>query len=180
MNFTPFPDFKTERLLLRRIETSDCEEILFLRTNKEVNKFIERPEHRKTKNIPEVIKFIEFTLRDLAIDKAIPWGITLKDNPKIIGTIGLWNFSPNSKVAEVGYDLMPDFQGKGIMTEALQKIIEFAFTNLNLEKIEAFTHHENVNSKSLLVKNGFELMENRKDPDNDSNSIFEIRNPSNL
>ena len=59
MNFTPFPEIKTDRLLLRKLQASDCEVILFLRTDKNVTKFIERPEHRKTKNISDAIELIQ-------------------------------------------------------------------------------------------------------------------------
>ena len=110
MKFKPFPEIKTERLLLRKIETSDCDVILFLRSDETVTKFIERPENRKTKNISEAIKFIEELNEYLEKNKSITWGITLQNDPKIIGTICLWNFSHNKKTAEVGYDLLPEFQ----------------------------------------------------------------------
>jgi len=58
MNFKSFPEIKTERLLLRKIEASDSDEILFLRSDTSVNKFIERPENRKTKNKTDAVKFI--------------------------------------------------------------------------------------------------------------------------
>jgi ribosomal-protein-alanine N-acetyltransferase len=87
----------------------------------------------------------------------------------------LWNFSENKKRAEVGYDLNPIYQRKGIMNEALKQIIEFGFVDLNLDKIEAFTHAENENSLKLLEKNGFYIDENRKDEDNLNNLIFVIK-----
>ena len=86
----------------------------------------------------------------------------------------MWNFSQDNKKAEVGYDLNPLFQRKGIMSEALKNIIAFGFNELRLNKIEAFTHKENESSKNLLEKNGFILMEQKKDEKNRSNLIFEI------
>ncbi|MEX1383949.1 GNAT family N-acetyltransferase [Lutibacter sp.] len=177
MKFKPFPEIKTERLLLRKIELSDCEVILFLRSDKTVTKFIERPENRRTKNISDAIKFIKELNEYIETNKSITWGITLKNDPNIIiGTICLWNFSKNNKIAEVGYDLDPKFHKKGIMNEALKMIIDFGFKELKLEKIEAFTHNKNENSKRLLEKNGFYLIKNRKDLDNESNIIFELEN----
>lgn len=178
MKFKPFPEIKTERLFLRKIETSDCDVILFLRSDETVTKFIERPENRKTKNISDAIKFIKELNEYLETNKSITWGITLKNDAKIIGTICLWNFSQNNKTAEVGYDLDPKFQRKGIMNETLKMIIDFGFKELKLDKIEAFTHNENENSKKLLEKNGFQFIENRKDLDNKSNIIFELKNAS--
>lgn len=178
MKFIPFPEIKTERLFLRKIEQSDCDVILFLRSDATVTKFIERPENRKTKNIADAIKFIKQLNEYLETNKSITWGITLKNNSKITGTICLWNFSKNNKTAEVGYDLDPEFQGKGIMNEALKMVVEFGFNELRLHKIEAFTHNENENSKKLLKKNGFQFIENRKDEGNKSNIIFELKNVS--
>ena len=60
-----------------------------------------------------------------------------------------------NKIAEVGYDLNPIFQRKGIMSEALNKVINFGFNELGLDNIEAYTHIQNENSKKLLEKNGF-------------------------
>lgn len=178
MKFIPFPEIKTERLFLRKIEQSDCDVILFLRSDATVTKFIERPENRKTKNIADAIKFIKQLNEYLETNKSITWGITLKNNSKITGTICLWNFSKNNKTAEVGYDLDPKFQGKGIMNEALKMVVDFGFNELRLHKIEAFTHNENENSKKLLKKNGFQFIENRKDEGNKSNIIFELKNVS--
>jgi ribosomal-protein-alanine N-acetyltransferase len=61
------------------------------------------------------------------------------------------------------------------MSEALNCILDFGFSELNLDKIEAFTHRENEDSKRLLEKNGFNLIADRKDEDNISNIIFEIK-----
>ena len=177
MNSRPFPVITTERLFLRKIEELDCDVILFLRSDETVTKFIERPENRKTKNKTDAIKFIKEIDKAFEEEKSISWGITLKNNPKIIGTICLWNFSENKKTAEVGYDLNPEFQKLGIMNEVLNRVIDFGFNKLKLDKIEAFTHNKNESSKKLLEKNKFVFMQNRKDSENDSNIIFELKKP---
>ena len=178
MKFKPFPKIKTERLLLRKMEELDFDEILFLRSNETVNKFIERPENKKTKNKTDAIKFINEINEAIEKNKSISWGITYKTDREIIGTICLWNFSKKNKTAEVGYDLNPEFQGLGIMSEALNSIIDFGFNNLKLYTIDAFTHKENKNSKKLLKKKEFVFIESRKDLENDSNIIFELKNTS--
>lgn len=177
MKFIPFPEIKTKRLFLRKIKPSEADIILFLRSDEVVTKFIERPENRKTKNIADAVRFIKELDKSIETNKSISWGISLKNDHPIIGTICLWNFSQNNKTAEVGYDLDPNHQNKGIMTEALKTVIDFGFKELKLDKIEAFTHTKNENSKSLLSKNGFILNENRKDLDNRFTIIFEIEKP---
>ncbi|MDX1829817.1 MAG: GNAT family N-acetyltransferase [Lutibacter sp.] len=176
MKFEPFPILKTERLYLRKIKESDSDVILFLRSNKTVNKFIERPENKRTKNKNDALKFIKEITAAIEKNKSISWGITLKDNPQIIGTICLWNFSKDKKTAEVGYDLNPKFQQKGIMNEALKNVINFGFNLLKLDKIEAFTHKNNISSIRLLEKNKFEFIKDKKDEYNSDNIIFELKN----
>lgn len=176
MKFNPFPELKTERLILRKIKQSDHDMILFLRSDKTVNKFIDRPENRKTKNKTDAIKFIKEINEALKNNKSISWGITLKNNPKIVGTICLWNFSNDRKIAEIGYDLNPEYQRKGIMNEALKSVINFGFNKLSLNKIEAFTHKDNKSSIRLLENNRFLFIENKKDKDNTNNINFIINN----
>ena len=101
--------------------------------------------------------------------------ITVNNNPEIIVKICLWNFSKDYKTAEVGYDLNPNFQKKGIMSESLKSVVNFGFIELYIERIDAFTHIQNEKSKNLLVKNGFNISEDRKDNDDLSNIVFEIR-----
>lgn len=177
MNITTFPEINSERLTLRKIEESDSDVVLFLRSDKTINKFIHRPENRRTKNIPDAIKHIRKLNTEIENNKSFSWGITLKNYKGIIGTICLWNFSKNRKVAEVGYDLNPAFQRKGLMSEALKKVVNFGFNDIGLDSIEAYTHIQNENSKNLLEKNGFKFLKERKDNDNLSNVVFEIKNP---
>ncbi len=175
MNSKTFPEINTERLFLRKIEESDSEVILFLRSDETINKFIHRSENRKTKNIADAIKHIQKINLETENNTSFSWGITLKNDREIIGTICLWNFSENYKTAEVGYDLNPTHQRKGIMSEALHSVLDFGFNRLNLDTIEAFTHVQNESSKKLLEKNGFKFIKDRKDNDNLSNVIFEIK-----
>lgn len=176
LNFNPFPALESERLFLRNIEESDSDAILYLRSDETINRYIERPEDRKTRNKSDAVRFIKELNENIKNNKSIAWGITLKNDPQIVGTICLWNFSHNNKIAEVGYDLSPEFQRKGIMSEALKLVMNFGFNELELEKIVADTHHGNKSSIGLLERNGFHFVKNRKDLDNDSNIIFELEN----
>ena len=93
MNIQTFPIIKTERLTLREIQESDSNIILYLRSDKLINKFINRPEKRRTKNISDAVNHIKKLNAETKNNKSFSWGITLNNNPEIIGTICLWNFS---------------------------------------------------------------------------------------
>jgi len=171
MNFTPFPELKTDRLLLRQLQTTDWKEIVFLRSDKEVNRFVKRPQ---AKNKTEALTFINKITTATKNNQSLYWCITLKEHREMIGSISLWNFSEDLKTGEVGYDLNPKFQGKGIMNEAMRTILDFGFNSLQFERIEAFTHRDNETSKKLLLKNNFKLVYDRTDSEDYDNIIFEL------
>ncbi len=171
-NFSPFPEIQTERLLLRQTVKNDREDVFFLRSNEEVNKFIRR---KRANSLKEAEDFIEKITEGWKNEKNINWSIFHKGNPNMIGSICLWNFSADRKIAEVGYDLKPIFHNQGIMTEALQAILKFGFESLYLFQIEAFTDHRNKSSTELLKRNGFSLNDKRKDEDDLDNIIFELK-----
>jgi len=173
LNFKTYPELKTKRLFLRKLKKDDASEIFYLRTNDIVNKYIDR---KRPKRIDEANEFIIETLDGIKNNKWIYWAITLKDNPKLIGTICFWNFSNNKKIAEVGFELNPEFHGQGIMNEALISIIEFGFKTIGLDIIAAYIHKDNISSTKLVIKNNFEVDNERKDKENVDVLIFTLKN----
>ncbi len=152
-NFSPFPEIQTERLLLRMMTTNDAEEILYLRSNDDVMKYIDR---ERTKSIEDAKSFLDKIDASLNSNNGIMWGITLKENPgKLIGNIGYWRLIKEHYRAEVGYMLHPSFWKKGIMKEALLRVIDFAFDEMNLHSIEANINPGNTASAMLLESTGF-------------------------
>ncbi|MBC9798259.1 GNAT family N-acetyltransferase [Sinomicrobium weinanense] len=172
MNNNNFIEINTERLSLRKLNSADWEMIAYLRTDKEVNKFVKRPDAGSKEKALAFISKIEGGIKK---GDMYYWSISENNNPGMIGSICLWNFPEGRKTAEIGYDLSPEFQGQGIMNEALKSILEFGFYNLNLESIEAYTHRDNESSKRLLERNGFKRITGKKDENNQDNIIYEIR-----
>ncbi|QMU30915.1 GNAT family N-acetyltransferase [Adhaeribacter radiodurans] len=173
MNTSQFPEIKTDRLLLRKLKYSDWKEISFLRSDETVNQYVDRP---SAESQEEANNFIKRINENVDLHRSFYWCISQLGNNEMIGSICLWNISEDRKTAEVGYDLHPHFQGCGIMSEALISILHYGFNNLNLEKIEAFTHRNNESSRRLLLKNNFVLVEYRNDDDNENNVIYVIEN----
>ena len=152
LNFTPFPELSTERLVLRQLEKTDADDIFSLRSNEDVNKYLDRP---KAISVDDAVQFIHKINDGINKNEWLYWAINLKESNKLIGTICLWNIEPEKVMAETGYELFPEFQGRGIMQEALLKVIEFGFENLQLNKITAFPDADNKKSIQLLEKNTF-------------------------
>jgi ribosomal-protein-alanine N-acetyltransferase len=151
-NFTPFPILKTNRLVLRQIETTDDKDIFSHRSDDRVNTYLKDFRHT---SIEQTQAFIDRIQKEVANNKTILWVITQKGHNKFIGTICLWNISKNEYKAETGYTLDPEFQRMGYMNEALVKVIDFGFNKMKLKTIEAFTHENNESSIKLLLRNKF-------------------------
>ena len=172
-NFTEFPILETERLTLRKTLKSDGPVMFFLRTDAEVNKYINRPNPHKT--IAEAEAFIAKITKGIEVGTDLTWGIALKGEPELIGSICLWNFSEDRRVAEVGYSLSPKYHNQGIMSESLKTVLNFGFGELNLEEIEAYTDRSNESSKKLLTKAKFELVEGKVDEGFPDNVVFALK-----
>ncbi len=151
-NFTPFPTLTTQRLLLRKITIDDAPELLVQRTDDRIMKYIERP---RPKNIDETIAFINMIDEEEKKNDLITWGIALKDNPKVIGTVCFLRFKKENYRIELGYALHPDFWNTGIMNEVLKIVIDYGFREIKAHSIEANINPENIASQKLLEKNGF-------------------------
>ena len=151
-NFTPFPVLKTGRLTLRQLRSIDDEEIFALRSNDNVNKYLDR---KPSKSIDDARNFIQAINENIQRNDSIYWAITCSGTDTLIGTICLFNFSEDHSKVEIGYELLPDFQGKGIMQEAILKVIDFGFQYVGINSIEATTHSENLGSTRLLKKLNF-------------------------
>ncbi len=146
------PFLTTPRLVLRKLKPEDAADIYALRSHPEVNRYIARQKWTTREDADE---FINFIIKVNAQKKWFYWALTLRGKDQPIGTICLWNFSDDRKVADVGYELHPDYQRQGLMQEAFAKILSFGFDDLQLHKMQAFTHFENAASIKLLEKNGF-------------------------
>jgi ribosomal-protein-alanine N-acetyltransferase len=153
INFLPFPKLKTERLLMRQVNANDAETLLALRSNDEVMKYIPRPYLKNKEDALELIAMFDDKIEN---GIGINWGITFLNKPEqIIGIIGHYRIKPEHYRAEVGYMLFPEYNGKGIVSEALQKVVDYGFNDMKLHSIEAILDPENKGSERVLLKNGF-------------------------
>ena len=151
-NFSDFPIIRTERLVLRQITANDMAEIYELRSDEQMMKYIGRP---PLQGIEEANNLINSMQESLDKTNGITWGIELNNNKKLIGNLGFWKITHEHYRAELGYMLLSEFQGKGIMDEALKAILKFGFGPMNLHSVEANVDPENKASIRLLERNHF-------------------------
>jgi len=153
LNFHPFPERRTEKLLLRRMKGTDAAELFFLRSDPRVMQYIGR---EPAKSEEEVIEFIETINKNIDANETIMWAIALKEEPhRLIGNITLWQINKDHSRAELGYLLHPDHWRKGIMREAIRAVIEYGFEVMKLHSIEAKVDSGNSGSALLLENVGF-------------------------
>ncbi len=146
------PELITERLRLRKLELSDEDAIFFLRSDDEVNKYLDSP---RAKSLEDARAFINKINDLIAEDKSAYWAITRKEENKLIGTICFWNIIVKENKADIGYVLHPSCQGQGLMHEAVTAAIDYAFNNMRLQRIEATFDPDNFKSMALLKRHGF-------------------------
>jgi len=151
-NFDPFPELETKRLVLRRMKSSDAHDLYQLRSDKVVMEYQERPIARSIDEMSERIANLD---AEIYQGKSIEWAVSTYDNPRLIGTIGIWKIIKKHHRGEVGYMLFPDYYNKGLMTEALAAVIDYGFNNICLHSLEGQVTPENIGSIKVLERNGF-------------------------
>ena len=148
-NFVPFPILATERLTLRQLVVDDEHEIFTLRSDSEINKYLDR---QTSATIEDARNFINRVNENINKNDSLYWAITFGEQNILVGTICLFSFSDENGKCEIGYELLTNFQGQGIMKEAVEKVIDYAFKTIKVQKIEAFLHRDNQSSINLLEK----------------------------
>lgn len=152
LDFTQFPTLETERLILRKVTTTDSGAIFNIRSDKRFMPYLNpSPTTTVEKAEQEVQRMIDSQKKN----EGIAWAITLKGDTKLIGTVGFWRIEKGNYRGETGYILDADYRGKGIMQEAMLTTINCAFSKMNLHSIVANIAPENVPSIKLVEKCGF-------------------------
>lgn len=148
IRFTSFPILATERLILRQVSFDDEQAIFALRSDAELNKYLDRQVSNTIEDARNFINKVNET-------NSLYWAITLSNTNVLVGTVCLFGFSTKNNKCEIGYELLPNFQGQGIMKEAVEKVIDYAFNTVRVQKIEAFLHRDNQSSINLLERLSF-------------------------
>lgn len=150
--FISLPTLETERLILRKILYSDKEAIYNYAKNPNVAEHLLWNAHQSTF---DTIVFLNLIYDAYNKNEAAPWGIQLKDSDYMVGTVGFVSWDKEKKEAEIGYALTEELWNKGIVTEAVNKVLEFGFEIMKLDKILSQCNPENVGSFKVLEKTGF-------------------------
>lgn len=152
---------ETERLILRRIKENDCTAMFHSwASREECSEFLPwSPAKDREAYKARVLTWIENYENPLYFQ----WVIERKATQEVIGIINLHNVDEVCQSAETSYILSPEYWGKGVMTEALKRVLEFAFESLELNYVQADVFAGNTASEKVLKKCGMRLEGIEKD-----------------
>ncbi|MDL2289358.1 GNAT family N-acetyltransferase [Clostridia bacterium OttesenSCG-928-F22] len=142
---------QTERLLLRPMQAGDAQDFYEYAKNPNVGPNAGWKPH-------ESIEETKGLLEELFIGSRSSWGITLKENRKLIGSIGLVDDAKrmNKGCRMLGYSIGEHHWGRGITTEAARAVIRYGFEQMGLSIISVYVYPFNERSKRVIEKCGFQ------------------------
>ncbi len=152
--FEAMPQLETQRLVLREINpAADLQALYDLFADDRVAMSTDTGPFTEMREAQEVMDWFGALFTS---HQGLRWAITMREGDgSMIGTCGfnIWNRRNNS--AEIGYDLNPEYWGRGIALEAVEAMIAWGFENMELNRIQADVMAHNDRSARVLEKLGF-------------------------
>jgi ribosomal-protein-alanine N-acetyltransferase len=151
----------TERLALRDFEAEDWQAVLAYQRDPRYLRYYPLEDRSEE----EVRDFIAMFLRQQAEvpRRKFQLAVTLRENGRLIGNCGVRLEEPGASSGDMGYELDPRYWGHGYATEAAGAMLDFAFSELGIERVEAWCIAENLASARVLEKLGMRLKERERD-----------------
>jgi len=151
----PFPldafPLETPRLLLREFCADDVDDVFAYVSDPEVTRhLILETQQRRDETVALLARAVENYRRETPM-----WAIEYKPDHRVVGGCGMRNWDRASARVEISYALARPYWGQGIVREALSALIDFGFTRMRLNRIEAHTMPTNTASCRMLEKLGF-------------------------
>jgi len=152
---------ETDRLRLRDLSEQDLDGMFALDSDPEVHQYLGKKPITEKVAALNYIKDIKKQYTERGIGR---WAVELKETGEFIGWCGLrlyndYTFNNHTNFYDIGYRLRPKFWGKGYATEASKACLAYAWNVLKLEKVYGITEKENEASHKVLLKIGFDYLE---------------------
>ena len=148
----PLPTLESPRLRLRCYRDDDVDALFALQSDRRVMRYWSYPAWTERRQAEDRLALIYKQLRE---EDVYIWVIADRDSDRMIGNAALFALNREQKHAEIGYSLMPDYQGRGLAQEAACMVLTFAFEALAMERIEADIDPRNTASCKLVERLGF-------------------------
>ena len=146
-----FPRIAGKRVQLRAPRNEDAVDLFALFSDPAVMRYWSRP---PMTTLGEAQGLIGEMLDAFEQRTLINWMVADRDDA-VIGTCTLFRIDPRHRHAEIGYALRSDHWGRGIASEAVALVLDWAFRRLDLQRVEADIDPRNDGSRQLLARLGF-------------------------
>lgn len=150
-----FNEIETKRLLLRPFRLSDTGDMFEYASDAKNLKFIFPPHLNKNATRLSIVE--HFMKEPLG-----KWAIELKEEEKMIGSIDFVSLDEEQLTTEIGYVLNRKYWKKGLMTEAVFQLTNFSFCEFGLKCVDIIVDKENIGSRKVAEKVGYNLFEEYK------------------
>ena len=140
---------ETVRLVLRQLTENDMPFIFELFSREETNRYVADD---PVKNMEEAKLLFDIYIKPKP--HLFRLGLFLKDTGEPIGTIGLYGVKTEDFRAILGFDLLKEFWGQGYMTEAGKALVDYAFRDMGLNRIQASADADNLRSIAVIERLG--------------------------
>lgn len=150
--FLEFPIIETERFILKEIEEKHRNNFISLFSDEDIMKYSGTEVYDPEKQVEFYFKKVKLMYKE---KKGIRWAIINKESKAFIGDIGLYNIDFYSNNTEIGYTIEKNFWRKGVASECIKAIENFAFETLDMNRIIAMIDSNNISSIKLSEKLGF-------------------------
>jgi RimJ/RimL family protein N-acetyltransferase len=142
----------TARLVLRELAVDDWPVVLAYQSDPRYLRYY----HWFERSESDVRDFVQMLVDQQAVEprRKFQLAITLAEDGGLIGNCGIRRKPENEWEADIGYELNPEYWGRGYATEAARAIVAFGFRDLALHRVSSWCIADNVASARILEKTG--------------------------
>ena len=162
------PTLETERLILRPLTMDDLDAVYKWASDPRVNKYMIYPLY---KSKDDGVEWLNTLYED---DDKKDFGFVLKETGELIGSGGIYYHS-DIDVWSIGYNLSYDYWNRGLVTEAMTKIIEWARQSFTVHVVAATFAIGNIGSQRVMEKLGMTFYEDTEYSKLDNSETFKAK-----
>ena len=140
------------RLILRPVSKKDAGDLFEVYSDTEM---MQNRDLFPLKTMEEARNLADFFIRGMKEKTMLRWGMELKENGVLIGTCGFTSFSEQDKRASIEFDMIGKPKGRSLMRETILVLLNFIFTNTDINRVEALVESQDMKAPELLKKIGF-------------------------
>lgn len=144
-----------EKLQLKLLQEHDAQELFTVMMGSKESLREWLPFIDSNEVVEDTLQFIRSTMKQFSANDGFQTAIVYEDN--IVGVIGFHHINWQNKSTSIGYWLAKDYEGLGIMTKSVHKLMDHAFNDLKLKRIEIRAAIENKRSRAIPERIGMTL-----------------------